>query len=231
MLKKSIGFIAILVGAMGWARAGAPVVELIDVPTAEILDRYGFNTSFRFYSDGGMLAKTYFGVFPRLNVGFGLDAEGFVGDEAVGLNKPTLNVRFRFYDGQRNLPALALGYDGQGLFYNEETDKYNQREKGLYLVGSGEVFVPDLSLHAGANIYEFSNDHLYGFMGLRYVYKDLLGLTGEWDNVRNGRDSRLNLGGSWWLTPSFALELAVRDLWAAGREPERIVRLSYTGGF
>jgi hypothetical protein len=231
MLKKSIAFIAILVGAAGWVRAGAPVVELIDVPTAEVLDRYGFNTSFRFYSDGGMLAKTYFGVFPRLNVGFGLDAEGFVGNEAVDLNKPTLNVRFRFYDGQRNLPALALGYDGQGLFYNDETDKYNQREKGLYLVGSGEVFVPDLSLHAGANIYDFSNDHVYGFAGLRYVYKDLLGVTGEWDNIRNGRDSRLNLGGTWWMTPSFALELAGRDLGAAGRRAERIVRLSYTGGF
>jgi hypothetical protein len=59
-------------------------MELIDVPTAEVLDRYGFDSTFRFYSGGGMLAKTHFGVFPRLNVGFSLDADGFVGEPIGG---------------------------------------------------------------------------------------------------------------------------------------------------
>ncbi len=206
-------------------------MELIDVPTAEVLDRYGFDSSFRFYSDGGMLAKTHFGVFPRLNVGFGLDVDGFVGNDAIDLHKPTLNVRYRFFDGQRNLPALALGYDGQGFFYNKETDKYDQREKGLYLAGSGEIIVPDLSLHAGINVYDFSNDHVYGFMGLRYLYRDMVSFNAEWDNIRVGRDSRLNAGFGWWITPSFSVEFAARDLGAASRDPERIVRLVYTGGF
>ncbi|MBL0059472.1 MAG: hypothetical protein IPP35_10270 [Elusimicrobia bacterium] len=230
-MKIKLSLFAVLLMAVSSARAASPVIELIDIPTAEVLDRYGFDASFRFYTDGGMLTKTHFGVFPRLNIGFNLDAEGFVGNQSVDVNKPTLNVRFRFFDGQRNLPALALGYDGQGLFYNNDTDKYTQREKGLFLVGSGEIIVPDLSLHAGLNMYDFSNDYVYGFMGVRYLFRDVIGLTTEWDNIRVGRDSRLNAGLSWWVTPSFAVEFAGRDLAATGRRAERIVRLVYTGGF
>ena len=207
------------------------MTELIDVPTAEALDHYGFSTSFRFYTGGGMLTKASFGVFPRLNVGFGLDAEGFIGNEAADFNKPTLNVRLRFFDGQRNLPALALGFDGQGLFYDDAADEYSQREKGLFLVGSGEIFTPGLSLHGGGNMYDFKDDYVYGFLGLNYLYEDRVGVTVEWDNIRIMRDSRLNVGGRLYVTPSFAVEFAGRDLAGPDRRAERIVRLVYSGGF
>lgn len=231
-MKKSYLFLisTLLLGA-SVTYAGAPLMEIIDVPTAEVLDRYGFDSSYRFYSEGGLLVKTHFGVFPRLNVGFGLDADGFVGNESVDFHKPTLNVRFRFFDGQRNLPALALGYDGQGLFFDKETDEYSQREKGLFLVGSGEIIVPDLSLHGGINMYDFKDENIYGFMGLRYLFRDVLAVNAEWDNIRVNRDSRLNAGLGWWMTPSFAVEFAGRDLAGPGRRPERIVRLVYSGGF
>lgn len=231
MRKTLLFFMGIFLLGGGALRAGAPVMELIDVPTAEVLDRYGFDSTFRFYSGGGMLAKTHFGVFPRLNVGFALDTDGFVGNDSVDVHKPTLNVRYRFFDGQRNLPALAVGYDGQGYFFDNAADQYAQREKGLFLVGSGEIIVPDLSLHAGLNMYDFNNDSVYGFMGLRYLYHDVLAFHGEWDNIRVGRESRLNAGIGWWITPSFSVEFAGRDMGAPSRPTERIVRLVYTGGF
>jgi len=210
--------------------AAGPVLELIDIPTAETLERYGYDVGFRGYSGGGVLTKAQFGVFPRLNVGVGLDVDGFVGSEALNINKPTINARFRCFDGRRNLPALAIGYDGQGLFYDDETDKYREREKGLYAVGSGEILLPGLGLHGGGNIYDFKDDHVYGFLGLNYVYEDLVGVTVEWDNIRVGRDSRLNTGLQWWISPSFSATVAARDL-AGPRRSERIVRLSYSGGF
>jgi len=207
------------------------MTELIDVPTAEALDHYGYSAAFRFYTDGGLLTKAGFGVFPRLNIGFGLDAEGFIGNRAVDINQPTLNFRFRFFDGKRNLPALAIGYDGQGFFYDHITDKYREREKGLYLAGSGEILIPNLSLHAGGNIYDFKNDHVYGFLGAHYLYADVFGVTVEWDNIRVGKDSRLNAGGRLYVTPSFAVEVAGRDLAGTGRRSERVVKLTYSGGF
>src|SRR5687768_1531346 len=102
---------------MGSHAAGL-LANLIDIPTAETVDHFGYNIAFRFYSGGGLLTKTAFGVFPRLNVGFGLDAENFVGAGTVDVNPPTLNLKVRFYDGKRQLPALAIGYDGQGYFYD-----------------------------------------------------------------------------------------------------------------
>jgi hypothetical protein len=66
MRNKLVFSLMFLLSGVSVLRAGAPVMELIDVPTAEVLDRYGFDSTFRFYSGGGMLAKTHFGVFPRL---------------------------------------------------------------------------------------------------------------------------------------------------------------------
>jgi hypothetical protein len=213
-------------------RADVPVVELIDIPTAEVVDHYAANSSFRFYRDGGLLTKASFGVFPRLNVGFGLDAERFIGDRHVHLNRPTLNMKFRFFDGQRNLPAFALGYDGQGYFFDRSIDKYSQREKGLYLVGSGEIVVPGLSLHAGLNVFDFNKDPVYGFAGVHYLFQDVAGVIFEIDNgFHKARNTRFNIGGRYLVTPTFSIDLAGRDLWAASRRPERIVRITYSASF
>ncbi len=221
----------LLLAGPALARAAGPATYLIDIPTADTVDHYGYDLSFRLYSGGGVLTKAAFGVFPRLNVGFGLDAERFIGADTVDLNRPTLNVKFRLFDGKRHLPALALGYDGQGYFFDEKTDKYSQREKGLYLAGSGEILVPHLTLHGGGNIYDFSDDKVFAFAGVNYLYEDALGLTFEVDNVRVARRNRMNLGGRYFITPSVSVDVAGRDLWAAGRKAERIVRVNYFGSF
>ncbi len=207
------------------------VTHLIDTPTADVVDHYAFETSFRFYSEGGVLSKAVFGVFPRLNIGFGLDTEHYIGTAPVDMNRPTLNVKLHFFDGKRELPALAVGYDGQGYFFDDNTDKYTQREKGLYLAGSAEIIVPGLSLHGGINIFDFSEDDVYSFTGLHYLYQDTIGLVFEWDNIRSMRKSRLNIGGAYFVTPSFSVELIGRDLWAAGRKAERVIRMQYRGSF
>ncbi|MBI4395649.1 MAG: hypothetical protein HY548_01045, partial [Elusimicrobia bacterium] len=124
-----------------------------------------------------------------------------------------------------------LGFDGQGYFYDEKKDEYLQREKGLYLVGSGEAFVPSLHLHGGLNIYDFSEDDLFGFAGIHYLHNNVLSLQFEADNLRSARRNRLNLGGRYFITPSLSVDLAARDLWAAGRKAERIIRLNYFGSF
>ncbi|HRY29477.1 MAG TPA: hypothetical protein P5079_05490 [Elusimicrobiota bacterium] len=208
------------------------VTWLVDTPTAEIVDHYGYNLGFRLYSGGGVLTKGTFGVFPRLNVGFGLDAEKFIGADTVDLNPPTLNAKFRLFDGKRYLPALALGYDGQGYFYDHSTDKYLQREKGLYLVGGEEVFTPGLTLTGGANIYDFSDDRIYAFAGVNYVYENFLGVVFELDNVHGKpRTNRMNAGVRCFVTPSVSVDVSGRDLWAASRKAERIVVVNYIGSF
>lgn len=230
--KRRLALLALLSALSGSAQAAGLMTWLIDTPTAEVSDHYGYNLSFRLYSGGGVLTKTSFGVFPRLNIGFGLDAENFIGADTVDINPPTLNVRWRFFDGKRQLPALSLGYDGQGYFYDDATDEYIQREKGMYLVGSGEVLVPDLNLHGGGNIYDFSEDKVFAFAGLSYIHQDFLGLIFEVDNVGGkARDQRLNGSVRAFITPSLSVDLGARDMWAASRRSERIVLVNYFGSF
>src|SRR5262249_3267134 len=117
-------------------------------------------------------------------------------------------------------------------FFNRATDKYEQREKGLYLVGSGEVVTPGLFLHGGLNVYDFNRDPVYGFAGLDYRFQDAFALIFEADNLfHRERNSRFNIGGRAFVTPSFSVDLAGRDLWAASRKPERIVRINYSASF
>ena len=59
-------------------------------------------------------------------------------------------MRGVLFDGTDILPALAAGYDNQGYLYQESTRDFLQLERGIYLVGSHEIFIPDFELHAGA---------------------------------------------------------------------------------
>lgn len=211
-------------------------IEVIDIPTADVVDHYAYNVSFRFGREGALQTKTAFGVAPRLNLGFGLDAERVIGTEDARLNKPTINLKFRLFDGRRALPALALGFDDQGFVWNKALDEYEQREKGLYLVASNEIGVRNLNLHIGVNHFDFDHGNsTRGFFGLDYTYEQILGFMFEWDHATEYDERRINFGLKYYVTPVFTVDLVGRNVpefpESESRETERIVRLVYTGSF
>lgn len=239
-MKQVSVFLATLITAtVLWAREpvkSARTIEVIDVPTADVLDHYGYNVSFRFGKEGNLQTKTGFGVFPRLNLGFGLDAERVIGTENGRMNKPSINVKFRLFDGRNKLPALALGFDGQGYQYNKATEEYDQREKGLYLVSTSENLIKDFMLHIGGNIFDFDEGNsTRGFLGASYLYDNTFGLMAEWDSITEYKDRRINYGAKYYVTPVFAVEVAGRNVritpTSSRRETERIIKLVYTGAF
>lgn len=211
-------------------------INVIDIPTAEVVDHYAYNVAFRFGREGNLQTKPSFGVLPRLNLGFGLDAEKVLGREDARMNKPTLNVKFRLFDGRRALPALAIGFDGQGFVWNKELDEYEQREKGLYLVASNEIGIPNLNLHVGVNHYDFDEgDTTRGFFGFNYTYEQLMGVLFEWDHASEWRERRINFGLKYYVSPVFMVDAIGRNIpkfpESRSRETERIIRLVYTGSF
>jgi hypothetical protein len=211
-------------------------IQVIDIPTAEVVDHYGYHVSFRFGSEGALQSKTSFGIFPRLNLGFGLDGERVLGTQDARLNKPTINIKFRLFDGRKNLPALALGFDGQGYVFNRTTDEYEQREKGLYLVSSTEFLFPDLLIHIGGNIFDFDEGNSSrGFGGLSYNYEQTIGLMFEYDHATEYNERRVNFGARYFVTPVFTVDAIGRNIpetpGSSKRETERIVKLNYTGSF
>ena len=217
-----------------------PDVELIDVPTAGILDYYGFMAKTRFYSGGGVLGALNFGVQERLNLGAAMTVDKLIGsDSGVKMRRPEIQVKFRFFDGGYYIPAAAVGYDSQGYYYDPGAKKYLEKGKGLYLVGSKEIGVPGLALHGGFNIPDFDNNYLFGFLGLNYTLEDKVAFMLEYDNLFHTNDpSRLNAGTRIYITPYFQLDLAVRevgrnDTFSSGvpRKAERIVQMRYNTSF
>jgi hypothetical protein len=211
----------------------SPMIELVDIPTADVLDPMTYATTFRFYNNGGLTSRFILGPLKRVNLGVSFDAQRVIGSGDPHLVTPAVFFKVRPFDGNDFLPALALGYDNQGMLWQESTDEYMHREKGLYLVGSHEIFLPNLELHAGINVNKFDSDSaVYGFFGSSFKFTPNFALLMEYDNIRNGRDNRFNVGGRFWVAPYFNIDFAARNIpHGESRGGERILRLNYVGHF
>ncbi len=134
---------------------------------------------------------------------------------------------------------MAVGYDGQGYFYDPSNKKYMEKGHGLYLVGSKEVLTPGLAVHGGFNVSDFDKNYLFGFLGLNYTLEDKVAFMIESDNLFHSDDpSRLNVGARLYVTPYFQLDMGVRELNRSGyfsngakRRAERIVQMRYNTSF
>ncbi len=191
-----------------------PETSLIDIPTAGVIDYSNFEIKTRFYNNGGVLTYMNIGIINnRLNLGASVMIDRLIGSQSpVKMIKPEMQIKLRFYDGGYYLPAMALGYDGQGYYYDSSTKKYMQKGKGLYLVGSKEV-VSKMMGHLGFNIPDFDDGYLFGFIGLNYSIEDNVNISVEYDNFfHSDYNSRFNLGVSINATPSFTVSVALRNL-------------------
>lgn len=216
-----------------------PDTELVDIPSAAAVDVGGFDTRTRFFNRGGVLEWAGFGVYPRVNLGASLHVDKLLGtDSPVQMTRPELQIKWRFFDGDRLIPAVAVGFDGQGYFYNRPNKRYDNKQRGVYVVGTQEVGLPGLQAHAGMNISDFDSNSLFGFLALSQNLYDRVKLMAEWDAIHDYFDSRVNLGLRFYITPDFHFDFAVRAVGQGGafsdgvpRGPERIAQFKYTGHF
>jgi hypothetical protein len=217
----------------------APDPDIIDAPTSAVLDDHGYSTRSRFYSAGGVLEYLSFGVYPGVNLGASAAVDGFIGDEKnVRMRAPTAQVKWRFFEGDQALPSMAMGYDGQGYRYNSGSRRFNQRQRGFYVVGTKELGLPGFEFHPSFNISDFDSNAIFGTLPITLNIRDKAELLVEWDNIANWSDSRFNAGMRFFLTPNFHVDFAVRAIGAGGyysdgspRGPERIVQLKYSNSF
>ncbi len=223
------------------ARSGGvqPDTDVIDAPTTAVLDNYGYSARSRFYSRGGILEYLSFGVYPGINLGASAAVDGLIGDERrVRMRAPTAQVKYRFYEGDKDMPAFAVGFDGQGYSYNAGDRRFNQRQRGFYVVATKELGLPGLQLHPSFNISDFDSNGIFGSLPLSINIKDKASILVEWDNINNWSDSRLNMGLRAYLTQNFHVDFAVRAIGAGGsygdggpKGPERVVQLKYSNSF
>jgi len=211
------------------------VVDLIDTPTPQITERGGYNVNFRFYSfesngsnnNGGLLIGLFFGVLEHMNLGVYLDTENIIGNQNIKLRRPRLFVKFRIFKGTERFPAIGVGYDDQG--YGEYRDsKYEQREKGFFIVLCKENFVPHLEVSTGINGYDFEKFRVRGFIGLFSKLGENLIPMLEFDNLGGGSQNRINMGIRYFIMPNLNVEIDGKDV---ANEFDRIFRIGYMSAF
>lgn len=220
----------ILLGSAAYA-AASEQSSVIDTPTTAVLNHGQYNLNFRLFSNGGVLTRLDFGVFKIVTLGLGWELARLIGDQNVTVGPPALYFKVRPYAGGTVMPALALGYDGQGYFYDKDSRNFLQKEKGLFLVAGREVFIEGLELNLGANMNDFGAGKVYGFTSLSMNFDDTFYILGEYDNINYLPDARINAGIRFFVKKSLSIDLAGRDIGAAGRSAERIARINYTGKF
>ncbi len=233
MKKIIIGLFLFFAAQTGYC-AYAPV-ELIDTPTRSILDYGGYEMQYRMFSGGGVLTKLNFGIFKSLNLGVGWEISNIIGTGDVVVAPPTLQIKFSVYDGDVKWPGFAIGYDGQGYFYDESQAEFRQKGKGVYVVVGKELFLPTLNFNAGLNINDFKEARVIGFANSSIVViEDALLFMLECDNIGKGDDVRLNSGLKLWVTRSFTIDFAVRNLTTSDEAKfgcERLFRINYQSKF
>ena len=216
-----------------------PDVDVIDSPTTAVLDNYGYSSRSRFYSRGGLLQYLSFGVYPGINLGASAAVDGLIGDDrGVRMRAPTAQVKYRFYEGDASMPSFAIGFDGQGYRYNSGDRRFNQRQRGFYIVSTKEIVVSGFQIHPSFNISDFDSNGIFGALPMTLNIRDKVTILIEWDNISNWKDSRFNAGLRTYLTQNFHVDFAVRAIGAGGlytdgaaRGPERIVQLKYSNSF
>lgn len=206
------------------------MVDLVDSPTSNIIDYGGYRLNFRLFSNGGVTNHISFGVFRRLNIGASWDVEKVIGTEDPSMNVPSLNIKFRVSDGTELLPSLAIGYDGQGRFFDKSTDQYKERERGLFMVFGREIFIPKLESYGGINIAQFKEGIVLGFVALSYTIEEKVALMTEYDHIRTASNNRWNIGVRIFPIPSLGIDFAVRHV-GSNQDKERVVRINYVGSF
>jgi len=236
-LIKKIAFILVtvlFVSTYSFANQ-SNISYLIDTPTYSVLDYGSYDLQFRVFSNGGVISKLNFGIFKTLNLGVSWELSNIIGTGNVVVAVPALQLKFNIYEGNGKVPGFAIGYDGQGFFYDEEEADFRQKGKGVYFVFGKELFLPTLNLNAGVNVNDFKDARLIGFVGssITIIDHSLTGML-ECDNIGKGAYTRLNAGLRLWITENFDIDFIMRNLLTDEEEKygcERIFKLSYQSRF
>lgn len=237
MLKKFLISFVVLLEIFVYAEKvyATNVTYLVDVPTYSLLDYGSYDIQFRIFSGGGVLTKLNFGIFKILNLGVSWELGNIIGVSDVVVAVPALQLKLNVYSGSEKIPGFAIGYDGQGFFYNQSDADFTQKGKGIYFVFGKELLLPSLNFNVGLNLNDFKHPCVLGFAGISYqIIDEVLMAMVEYDNIGKGKDTRLNAGFRLWITENLDIDFILRNFTTGDKEKygcERLLKISYQGRF
>lgn len=212
--------------------------ELLDIPTAAVVDYQSIAVKTRVFNNGGVTTGALFSVHPRVNLGATATLENLIGSsDNIRFVRPDIQAKFRIYDGNRAVPAFAVGYDGLGHYYDFSKREYQEKARGMYIVATSEL-APGFQMHPAFNFSDFESSSFFGSIAFNYNLQDTINFMLEWDNIHKLSDSHVNLGTRFYVTPFFFLDLGLRDLGCnnylangSRQLPERVAQIRYISNF
>jgi hypothetical protein len=191
-MKKLISII-VLVTIFG-VLSGYELNQLIDSPTAGILQKGEAEISAKLYKRNGLILGTQVGLFPRFMFGVSYGAENIVGNqEPEWHDRVEFKAKFRILDETNVLPAIALGYDSQGHGnYHSSLERYDIKSKGFFgVLSKNYYFLGNLGFHMGLNYSlerEDNDEEVNIFAGLDKSIGDAVAFLFEYDLAWNDND-------------------------------------------
>jgi len=220
------GGLAILLLLISFSSVGAQLdINLIDTPTARILDKNQYNINFRFFQEGGVLVTGKAGLTENLTIGASYGGKQVIGVERFESNpQPTFSLKYKLAEQGEEMPvSIAVGYDGQGYGTYYKTGDTVKIDGGPKTIIQGIAFYqtnsPGFFLSASEKLERF---YVHG--GVNYSLEN--------DPGKNGFS--LFLGVDAQFTPQIVGKLEYNDLFHGeikysdllDRSPDKVFRSS-----
>ncbi len=202
--------------------------QLIDMPTAGIMERGSVGLTTELLPFGTLIAKVEAGIFDNISIGL-----SYGGSNIVGSGKPDwypfppgVNFRFRVMDETVLIPALTLGFDtqGKGQYFKDEK-RFGIKAPGIFAAASKNfAMLGYLSLHGTVNYSVLEDKDGDNFVNLIIGAEKTLGSSFSFlieynfafnDNSTNefgDGKGYLNLGVRWSIAPGVTAGFDLRDL-------------------
>lgn len=160
-LKKII-LIFICAASAAFGQESSPATpyqhrQLVNVPTAGMLNKGNYEIGMRLFANGGVLSNIGVGITDRFMIGISYGGEKIIGSGKVNFNPlPGVDVRYRAVDESTAGPAVTLGFNNQGFgpYYKSvdtvKVNRYTQKSRGLFITASKNyAFAGNLGIHGG----------------------------------------------------------------------------------
>lgn len=202
--------------------------QLIDMPTAGIMERGSVGITTELLPFGTLIAKVEAGIFDNISIGL-----SYGGSNIIGSGKPDwypfppgVNFRFRVIDESILVPSLTLGFDtqGKGQYFKDEK-RFAIKAPGIFAAASKNFdMLGYLSLHGTVNYSVLENKDGDNFVNLMIGAEKTLGSSFSFlieynfafnDNSTNlygDGKGYLNLGVRWSIANGVTAGFDLRDL-------------------
>jgi hypothetical protein len=196
---KTRGYATILLLIICGVLAAYETRDLVDIPTAGILQRGEYSVFAKIYRDCGVLSGAQVGLFPRFMFGVTYGGENIVGNQQATWHElPGVSVKVRFLDETQGQPAMAGGFDSQGHgHWYKDLKRYDIKSRGFYVTASKNfTFMGSLSAHGGLNLSLEDRDtdrDLDIFLGIQKSIGDMIDASIEYDAAINDNASKANM--------------------------------------